>query len=452
MKSKQIRLIALLMILSGTLALRLGMQKSVILKVNGETHYLSTYAFTVGGLLHQAGITTGEKDFVYPLPGNWLRHGITVTIEQSAQISIWSDKRGYFIQSAERIPANLLAQAEIPLYPGDRLVADGLPIAPDELLPRARSHSLQVIRAVPVRLNIDSLNHTLITSASSTGKALWEAGIRLFAMDAVKPGLEAPITRSLEIVIHSSRKLAVQFETGEAISRSAASTVGTALAQVGLSLQGLDYSDPSPTTAIPSSGIIQITHVHESISLETEPLPFETQTQLLQDLEIDTTRVIQAGAFGLAARRIRTRFEDGLEVSRQVEGKYIAKDPQARIVGYGTRIEPKVVQTPKGNITYWRALNMYAVSYNPSSAGGSITASGLPLAKGVVAIDPTYISLGTRLFIPGYGEAIAADTGGGVRGRIIDLGYSDSDYVSWHQWVTVYFLWPPPETVTWIVP
>jgi len=49
------------------------------------------------------------------------------------------------------------------------------------------------------------------------------------------------------------------------------------------------------------------------------------------------------------------------------------------------------------------------------------TASGLPVRKGVVAVDPVLIPLGTRLFVPGYGRAIAADVGTAIKGRIIDL-------------------------------
>ena len=61
-------------------------------------------------------------------------------------------------------------------------------------------------------------------------------------------------------------------------------------------------------------------------------------------------------------------------------------------------------------------------------------------------------ALPTNMYIPGYGKAVAADIGGGVIGRWIDLGYSDNDYVPWHSWVTVYFLWPPPDVIVWIVP
>lgn len=49
------------------------------------------------------------------------------------------------------------------------------------------------------------------------------------------------------------------------------------------------------------------------------------------------------------------------------------------------------------------------------------TASGLPVGKGVVAVDPKLIPLGTKLFVPGYGRGVAADVGVAIKGRIIDL-------------------------------
>jgi 3D (Asp-Asp-Asp) domain-containing protein len=49
------------------------------------------------------------------------------------------------------------------------------------------------------------------------------------------------------------------------------------------------------------------------------------------------------------------------------------------------------------------------------------TASGLRCAKGAVAVDPKLIPLGTHMYVPGYGAAVAADVGTAVKGRIIDL-------------------------------
>jgi len=180
-------------------------------------------------------------------------------------------------------------------------------------------------------------------------------------------------------------------------------------------------------------------------------LPFETTYQPVSDLEIDNQSIVQTGEYGLNAQRVRIRYEDGEEISRQVEGQWVARQPVPRIVGYGTQVSMKTAVVDGREVQYWRSLNMYATSYHPSNTG-STTASGLPLQKGVAAIDRNYVPFYTQMYVPGYGEVVAADIGGGVKGRMIDLGYSDSDYVPWHNWVTVYFLWPPPANIVWIVP
>jgi 3D (Asp-Asp-Asp) domain-containing protein len=64
-----------------------------------------------------------------------------------------------------------------------------------------------------------------------------------------------------------------------------------------------------------------------------------------------------------------------------------------------------------------RTLVVDAVAYHLPGR----TASGLPVGPGVIAVDPTVIPLGTRVFVPGYGPAIAADTGTAIKGNIIDL-------------------------------
>ena len=51
------------------------------------------------------------------------------------------------------------------------------------------------------------------------------------------------------------------------------------------------------------------------------------------------------------------------------------------------------------------------------------TATGIPVAWGVIATDPSFIPLGTRMFVPGYGEGVAADTGSAVKGATIDLWF-----------------------------
>ena len=80
------------------------------------------------------------------------------------------------------------------------------------------------------------------------------------------------------------------------------------------------------------------------------------------------------------------------------------------------------VQTSRGMQRYSAVYTMEATAYLPTDGGGAgITASGMAARRGVVAVDTDVIPLGTRLYIPGYGEAIAADTGGAIYGERIDL-------------------------------
>lgn len=92
---------------------------------------------------------------------------------------------------------------------------------------------------------------------------------------------------------------------------------------------------------------------------------------------------------------------------------------------------------------YRAVMSMEATAYLPSDGGGSgITAMGIPATYGVVAVDPGIIPLGSRLYIPGYGEAVAADTGGAIYGYRIDLcmeSYSEAMNFG-RRTVTVYLL------------
>jgi 3D (Asp-Asp-Asp) domain-containing protein/peptidoglycan hydrolase CwlO-like protein len=65
------------------------------------------------------------------------------------------------------------------------------------------------------------------------------------------------------------------------------------------------------------------------------------------------------------------------------------------------------------------------------------TATGIPVGWGVVAVDPTVIPLGTRMFVPGYGEGVAADTGSAVKGAMIDLWFPSCDQAIQWGWRTV---------------
>jgi resuscitation-promoting factor RpfB len=451
---RNVRIIGILfaVLILVSLAFLLGLHKTVTLSVDGDSHQTTTDAFTVGVLLHSQGIPLSPLDMLTPAQDAWLKNGSTVTLLRAIPVQALADGVISSIYSTERTPSSLLTEAGVRTLPGDLLLWNGQPVDQSQPFPLdTQSISLQVIRSVSFTLTVDGETHVLASTAPSLGSALWSAGYTLFSADQLAPPSDTPLFPGLDATLTRSRQVTIQTQAGDITVRTTAHIVGEALEAAHLSPQGLDYSSPSSEDPIPSNGKMRLIRVTEQVLVEQTPLPFETEYQPVSDLDLDSQSILQSGEYGLTAQRVHVRYEDGQEASRQVEIQWVASQPQPRIIGYGTQVVMHTTTVDGVPIQYWRALNMYATSYHPSEVGDT-TASGLPLQKGVAAVDTSIVPFFTQMYVPGYGEVIAADIGGGVIGRWIDLGYSDDDYVPWHEWVTVYFIWPPPENIVWIIP
>ena len=302
---------------------------------------------------------------------------------------------------------------------------------------------------------------TIQTSALTVGEVISEAGLQLGENDVVDPSLDSLVYADMTITHIPARELTVTVGGQTMDIRSAARTVGEALAEAGLPLQGLDKSVPAENEALPADGQIQVIRVTESVSVELQSIPFETETTQSEDLAFGESKVVQAGVNGVEMIRTRIRFEDGVEVSRAAEEETILREPQKQIVASGSKI---VLSQVDGNAPYqyWYATEMYASWYSPcnSGTGGCAygTASGARAGFGVVAVDYSYYPYlaGMRVYIPGYGVATIGDTGGGPiiettfgvpRYQWIDLGYDDNNIGGLTGWVTVYFLEPAPAEI-----
>lgn len=128
--------------------------------------------------------------------------------------------------------------------------------------------------------------------------------------------------------------------------------------------------------------------------------------------------------------RARIKAEEQKLLKSMEENKVLlgeVKGEKAEIQNLLSEIKKRIAQIQPSGLTLVGEWDMVATAYYAFGKGGNdingngITAIGLRARKGIVAVDPRVIPLGTKLYIPGYGEALAADTGGWIKGNRIDL-------------------------------
>ena len=126
-----------------------------------------------------------------------------------------------------------------------------------------------------------------------------------------------------------------------------------------------------------------------------------------------------------SARDRRVSYLAALARVRRLNARQIrALDHRARqVVAKAEAVQSLAAPSPSAGATWviagTRTLTVTATGYSMPGK----TATGLPTGFGIVAVDPAVIPLGSRLSIPGYGEGVAADTGGAVQGMTIDLWF-----------------------------
>lgn len=104
------------------------------------------------------------------------------------------------------------------------------------------------------------------------------------------------------------------------------------------------------------------------------------------------------------------------------------KGEKSKFTNLLAEIKERIRQIQPPGLTLVGEWDMVATAYFSEGGGlngDGITAIGFRVKKGIVAVDPRVIPLGTKLYIPGYGEALAADTGGWIKGNRIDLAFEN---------------------------
>ena len=165
------------------------------------------------------------------------------------------------------------------------------------------------------------------------------------------------------------------------------------------------------------------------IDQQKEQLSIQKQTLSSQDEKIVslTKTIKKLDTKVKTSQKKEKEYKDEIRTLEEQLSFKKANTKQAALVEAKHTGSTKKASAPSG-----RTMTVEATGYIAMCSEGctGITATGMDLRKNpnakVIAVDPSVIPLGTRVYVPGYGEAIAADTGGAINGSKIDVHFPNT--------------------------
>ncbi|MCR1951033.1 3D domain-containing protein [Clostridium sp. DSM 100503] len=307
-----------------------------------------------------------------------------------------------------------------------------------------------------VTMKIDGKEETFVTYKGTVKDLLDTKGVEVNPKDKVQPALNGKVSEGDTISI--KRAVSVELTVGDKQVKidTAEDTIEEMLEveKEELKNQGIEFNEnldeiaPALSTKITSDLKINLVKVEVKKELAKEAIDFDVVVESDENLDSGLEEVRQDGASGEKEVTYEIVYKNGAEFSRSVKSSKVLAEPVNKVIAQGTR---KAFASRDGQL-----LNYKSVIYCESTAysGGGITATGSvpvrdPNGISTIAVDPRVIPLGSLVYVEGYGKAVAADTGGAIKGNIIDV-YVNSEAEAYTDWgrkynVPVYILAYPGE-------
>jgi 3D (Asp-Asp-Asp) domain-containing protein/uncharacterized protein YabE (DUF348 family) len=297
----------------------------------------------------------------------------------------------------------------------------------------------------------DGLTDTIETGAATAADLLAERNLARSPDDALSVDPASPIVDGETVVYRAAVLVTITIDGQSRILRTPAANVSSLLSEQGVAFDRHDQVSPAPSSALANGTAVTVQHVDSWTETVRKPVAAKVVKRWAFSLPPGTTEVLDAGKPGIAETAYAvTRTPDRRTLHRTALVSRVLRAPRARIVAEGIGEYAALSQLAEHGITgtlklAGAALSMVATAYTAACGGCSgtgITASGRLAGHGVVAVDPRVIPLGTRMYIPGYGHAVAGDTGGAIRGNRIDLGFNSNRaaYQFGRRAITVYLI------------
>lgn len=260
------------------------------------------------------------------------------------------------------------------------------------------------------------------TYKRTVAQALEEAGVTPAPTDEVLPPLHARVTEGMTVLVRAAVPVVLVADGQHVVLESAAATVGDLLGRHGIVLDETDKVYPDLDTPLARGMTIRVVRIEHRVVAEQQRIPYDVHASQDPAAPRGMLHVIHPGRRGLKERLYKITVADGAVVGKELVGERLIRTPLDRVVIVGTLVRI-AAQGPFAGREYF---DMVATAYSPYCCRGvdDITSTGMKAGYGVVAVDPTVIRLGSRLYVEGYGYAIAGDVGGRIKGLRIDLGFN----------------------------
>lgn len=281
-----------------------------------------------------------------------------------------------------------------------------------------------------ITINNAGSEETIVTYKSKVRDVLQEKGIEVSEKDRVEPSLDSRISENGSIKIKKavnvkivSNGTEVELETADDIIEDMLEKQKDALEEKGITYdKEIDEVNPSLDTKVEDGLTVNITKVDVKEITEKQPIAFNTVVEKDSSKTKGNRTVKTKGINGEKEITYKVVYKNGQEFSKDVAAVKTITDPQDEVVIEGSA-------DPIGNrgTSGIKTLTCKATAYS----GGYSTASGRKPVRVVnglstIAVDPSVIPMGTKVYVEGYGYAVAADTGSAIKGNKIDVYFNSA--------------------------